>query len=386
MLEILIFWIVSAFFSFGILGLNYVRSRLAAGGSWNIRRDIDYRPRLSIIVPTYNECEVIGYKLRNLAKLEYPRDLMEIVFVDSNSTDSTIEVIGRFVANNPDIHERILVETERKGKSSALNLALETCHGDIVVTSDADCFWPPNILARALPYLADPEVGAISGPKKLLNREASAVTRSEGMYLESMNLMKLGESKSSSTMLFEGGFSAYKKEALESFDPYLTGSDDCGTVIRLLEKGYKTIMVEEAEFFTTFPKTWKGRIALKIRRANQLVGVLEKYVVLLFKNKIRIAKSVVAKNVFMYLVSPVVFLLFAATTAYIMIEFPLATASLLILLIPKVRSYVSEGVLNYVILVYSVFSRLSRKRFVVWSQPEDRALLEEQMLVQKGLV
>jgi len=220
----------------------------------------------------------------------------------------------------------------------------------------------------------------------LLNPDASATTRSEEAYLESMNEVKLGESKSSSTILFEGGFSAYKKEALDSFDPYATGSDDCGTVIALLEKGYKSIMVEEAEFFTTFPRTWKGKIAIKARRADQLVRLLRKYTVLLFKNKIRVAKPVVAKNVFMYLISPIMFLLFLATTVYLFTEFPLAALSLLILLVPTVRSYVAEVTLNYLILLYADFSTLSKKGFAVWSQPEDRALLKEQMLIRNGLI
>ena len=386
MIIALTLWALFAFFSFGVLGLSYISTRRDAKKPWKIKTSRDYKPKVSIVVPTYNESQVICYKLRNLVKLDYPRSLTQMVFVDSLSTDSTLEKIREFAKNIQDMKITVIVENERKGKSSALNASLGSCIGDVVIVSDADCFWPPDILTKSLPYLADPEVGAISGPKRLLNREASSVTKSEDMYLESMNLVKSGESKSSSTMLFEGGFSAYKKEVLDSFDPYFTGSDDCGTVIRLLEKGYRTIMVEEAEFFTTFPLTWKGRFALKARRANQLVRLLKKYSGLLLRGNIRIAKPVVAKNVFMYLVSPIMFLLFAVTTVYIVLKTPFVAAGLLILLFPKIGPYLLEVMLNYLILAYAIFSSLSKKRFVVWSQPEDRALLEEQMLVLRGLI
>lgn len=379
-------WVLFALFSFGVLGLSYIWTRRNAKKPWKTKISRDYRPNVSIVVPTYNESQAICYKLRNLVKLDYPRSLTQMVFVDSLSTDSTLEKIREFAKDTQDMKITVIAENERKGKSSALNASLGSCIGDVVIVSDADCFWPSDILTKALPYLADPDVGAISGPKRLLNREASPVTKNEDMYLESMNLVKLGESKSSSTILFEGGFSAYKKEALDSFDPYLTGSDDCGTVIHLLEKGYRTIMVEEAEFFTTFPMTWKGRIALKARRANQLVRLLKKYAVLLFRGNIRIAKPVVAKNVLMYLVSPIMFLLFAATTVYIILKLPFVAAGLLVLLLPKIGPYLLEVILNYLILAYAIFSSLSKKRFIVWSQPEDRTLLEEQMLVQRGLV
>jgi len=386
MLVAFILWLAFAFLSFGMLGLSYMWTRHKAMRPWKVRKAEDYRPKVSIIVPTYNESEAIGYKLENLAKLNYPTSSTQMLFIDSGSSDSTVEKIRKFVEEHKNMNIRVLLENERRGKSSALNRSLRSCDGDVIIISDADCFWPSDILVRALPYLADPAVGAISGPKKLLNPEASATTRSEDAYLQSMNMIKLGESKSSSTMLFEGGFSAYKREALDSFDPYLTGSDDCGTVIRLLEKGYKAIMVPEAEFFTTFPRTWKGKIAMKVRRANQLVRLLKKYAVLLLENKIKIAKPVIAKNVFMYLVSPIMFFLLAATTVYLLVRFPLTIAALLVLLVPRVRSYLEEGALNYTVLTYAIFSSLSRKRFAVWSQSEDRALLEEQMLVRKGLI
>jgi biofilm PGA synthesis N-glycosyltransferase PgaC len=386
MLDILILWSVFAFFSFGFLALNYVYTCKEAKKPWKIKTDEDYKPKVSLIVPTYNESEIIEYKLRNLAKLEYPQNLLQTVFIDSNSTDSTAAQIRGFKEENPDMNIRLLVEEERKGKSSALNEALKSCNGEVIVISDADCFWPPDILVKSLQYLADPRVGAISGPKKLLNSNSSWVTRSEDSYLKSMNLMKLGESKIDSTIFFEGGFSAYKRDLLERFDPYQTGSDDCGTVIKFLEKNYRTLMLAEAEFFTTFPVTWKGKLEIKMRRANQLVQVLGKYGALLFKNKILTGKQTVIKSLLSYLLAPVMFLFFVATTIYLMIELPFTAALLSVFIIPRARSYFVEGASNYLILLYSIFSTILKRKFHTWAQPQDRALFTEDLLAQKGLI
>jgi len=386
MLNVLAIWLTFAFFSFGILGLNYIYTREASKRPWKIKTDKEYMPKISIIVPTYNEHEIIGYKLRNLAKLEYPKNLMQIVFIDSQSTDPTVDVIRRFAENYPDVNIKILMENKRKGKSSALNAALKSCTGDVMVVSDADCFWPPNTLSKALSYLADPTVGAISGPKKLLNPEDSWVTKSEDEYLKSMNLMKLGESKKSSTIFFEGGFSAYKNSVLDRFDPYETGSDDCGTVIKVLEKKFRAIMVPEAGFFTTFPETWKGKVEIKIRRANQLVQIFRRYAVLLFKSEIETAKRTVAKNLLVYLLAPIIFPLFVATSFFLMLEFPLTILFLLVFLIPKVRGYLMEAALNYMILLYSIILSVSRKKFAVWKKPQGRTSLTEDMLLQKELI
>jgi len=201
-----------------------------------------------------------------------------------------------------------------------------------------------------------------------------------------MNLMKLGESKKSSTIFFEGGFSAYEKKALDRFDPYNTGSDDCGTVIKVLEKDFRAIMIPEAEFFTTFPRTWKGKVDMKIRRASQLVQVLQKYTILLIKNEIRTAKQIVLKNLFVYLLAPIVFLLFIATTSFLMLKFPPTILLLLFFLIPKVRGYLVEASLSYLILLYSIILTVSKKKYVIWKKPQDRALLTKDMLLQKGLI
>jgi len=311
---------------------------------------------------------------------------LQTVFVDSQSTDSTVNLIQKFIENYPEINAKIIVENERKGKSSALNAVLKTCDAEVVVVSDADCFWPSNILTKSLPYLADPVIGAISGPKTLLNAESSSVTKGEDAYLDFMNLMKLGESKKSSTVFFEGGFSAYKKDVLELFDPYNTGSDDCGTVISILEKGFKAIMVPEAKFYTTFPETWKGKIEIKMRRATQLIQVFWKYAMLFSRNKIKTGKWTVLRNLFVYLFAPWFFLLFVITTFYLMLVHPFTILLLAILLIPKVNKYAVEATLNYLILISATVSAVLGKKFVMWRQPQDRTLFTENMLVERGLI
>ena len=386
MIYVLVIWFFLALSSFGVLGLNYVYAYFAAKRPWKIRMDKDYLPSVSIIVPTYNEFETIKYKLRNLKKLSYPKNLVQIVFADSKSTDSTLEEIRAFAEQHPDFDTKIIVEDERKGKTSALNMALRNCTGDVVVVSDADCFWNSTILIDSLPYLADPSVGAVSGPKRLLNPTDSWVTKNEDRYLKSMNLMKLGESKKSSTIFFEGGFSAYKKGALESFDPYKTGSDDCGSLMSVLEKNLKTIMVPEAEFFTTFSKDWSERMAIKIRRSGQLIRVLGIYGEHMLRARLKTERKTLAKNLFLYLLAPVVFLLFLVTTAYFILIFPVAIVMGLVFLVPKINTYVAEVVLNYFIILYSMILTATRKQFVVWKKPADRALLTEEMLVKAGLI
>lgn len=386
MILLIILWLIFFIASFGAVGFIFVLMRKAALRPWRIKINESYRPKVSILVPTYNESSVIHFKLENLNKIEYPNELMHIIIADSNSSDHTIDVVTDFIRQHPNVNIQILVEHERRGKSAALNLALKYCKGDVVIVSDTDCFWPPDILHKALPFLADPNVGAISGPKILLNPQHSWITKTEDTYLKSINLLKLGESKLSSTLLFEGGFSAYKKEVLECFDPYNTGSDDCGTIIGVAEKGLRTLLVHEAAFFTTFPATWKGKVSIKMRRASQLVQVFITYTSLLIRKRIKNAKRVVIQDIFLYLVSPIAFIPFLVTTTLLFLNFPYFAILLLVLLIPKIGFSLIDVVQNCLLLFIGICLLALNKKFILWSKPENRALLTENILRQYMLI
>jgi biofilm PGA synthesis N-glycosyltransferase PgaC len=372
--------------SFGPAVFIFYSMRRSSKKSWPMKVDENYKPKVSILVPTYNESSIILLKLINLSRLKYPKDLVETIIVDSNSTDGTLEIVKQFLTTTPETNVKLLTEKSRKGKSSALNHALSSCSGDIIIVSDADCFWSPDILDKAMPFLADPMVGAISGPKILLNSEQTWVTRMEEAYLRSANFLRVGESKSGSTVFFEGGFSAFKKDALDRFDAYETGSDDCGTVISIIEKGFKAMLVPQAEFFSPFPVSFRGKIAIKSRRANQLVRLFSSYLHLILKNRIKTAKKVIVPNVMLYLFSPIAFLAFALLTLVLLVNLPYLLLASLFLVIPNVRFYVYELLESNFLLSGSILAVLFGKRLSIWRQPDDRAWITKEALSRHHLI
>jgi cellulose synthase/poly-beta-1,6-N-acetylglucosamine synthase-like glycosyltransferase len=386
MIGIAILWVALFFLSFGAWGLYFLLNRKKASRPWRLSIDKNYTPKVSILVPTYNESSVIHFKLQNLKMVKYPKEFLQIVIVDSESTDNTMGIVKDFVTLHPEINIDVVEDTVRRGKSPALNLALGYCRGDVVIISDADCFWPKDILLRTMPFLADPTVGAVSGPKVLLNPGQSLAAKSEDTYLNSMNLIKLGESKAGSTLLFEGGFSAYKREALESFDPYSTGSDDCGTIVKLAEKNLRALFVPEGLFYTTFPNSWKERVGMKTRRASQLVRVFWKYWTLLAGKRIKSNRLTIASNVFIYLLSPIFFVLLLPFTALVFIHFPYLVALLLLLLLPRVGPIFLEVIQGFVVLLCAFLTVASKRNYLIWQKPADRNLLTEEMLSRRDLI
>jgi cellulose synthase/poly-beta-1,6-N-acetylglucosamine synthase-like glycosyltransferase len=386
LLELIIIWAFTGFLSIGVIGLNFLYTKKKALSDWKIDKDPLYLPKISIIIPTFNEEKIIEYKIRNMMRTEYPINKIEFIFVDSLSSDSTLKIINEITSYYSDRNVKILIDTEKRGKSNALNLALKQCDCEIVVISDADCFLSFKSLIAAVSYFHDNRIGAVTGPKRLLNTESSWVTKSEEKYLNSMNLMKLGDSKIGSTIFFEGGFSAFRRDIIDSFDPYDTGSDDCGTVIAVLEKNYRAIMLPEAEFFTTFPNAFKQKISLKIRRSSQLLSILQIYLFNILHNKIQKDRFIILKNIMLYLFGPFIFMIFAISTIFLLFKIPLLSFLFLFLLIPKTREYSFELIFGYLIFFFSFFNLLLGRKFLLWEKPEDRKFFTKEDLIEKNLI
>ena len=90
------------------------------------------RMKVSIVIPTYNEEKNIKRVLSDIKKSD--TKIEEIIVVDGNSTDRTVEIAKKFGAKV--IYEK---PEGRVGKGYALRLGMEKAKGDIIITMDADC-------------------------------------------------------------------------------------------------------------------------------------------------------------------------------------------------------------------------------------------------------
>ncbi|MEV1022674.1 glycosyltransferase family 2 protein [Streptomyces sp. NPDC050264] len=84
-------------------------------------------PRVSVVIPAMNEAENLPYVFKTL-----PEWIHEVVLVDGNSTDNTVEVARDLWP------EVVVVPQSGKGKGDALITGFEACSGDIIVMVDAD--------------------------------------------------------------------------------------------------------------------------------------------------------------------------------------------------------------------------------------------------------
>lgn len=390
MVPLLMSWLSLCFVFFGVPGIYFAYLRHAGSRPWGIEIDRTFAPHITIIVPAHNEEKTIELKLRNLLKLIYPKERMQVLVVNDASTDQTLRKINEFASSHSDMKIEILDEPERRGKVGGLNHALEHARNEIVIVSDADTFWTPDILVKSLPYLSDPRVAAITGNGKILNIESSSVTKGEGAYRSLVDeTVRSNESKIHSTIFFSGAFSAYKREFLEDFNPE---ADDSGTALDIVQKGGRTLLIKEAHCFYVFSSSLRGKISTKLRRAIQLVGVWSKSLGLLTRGRLLIPHRIAVAQIYLHLVSPIVFVLLLLTTLIVVINYlPYSLVLLLVLVVPlvlpKTRILVAEFVQDYIIMLVALLSSMTGKKFSSWSTLEEpRSLLSEDALSKRGLI
>lgn len=122
-------------------------------------------PKISIIIPAYNEGKYIKDCLDSILKLTAFEFVHEIIVVDNASTDNTYFVVSEHFIENKLLNAKIVIEKE-KGITKARQAGYKSASGDILAYIDADCRVQKNWLLHMIEEFSDPRLVCLSGPYK----------------------------------------------------------------------------------------------------------------------------------------------------------------------------------------------------------------------------
>ncbi|MEM2351931.1 MAG: glycosyltransferase [Thermoproteota archaeon] len=236
---------------------------------WNLKMNENYKPHVTIILPTYNEAKIIRDRLDNIYGQEYSKEFMEVIVVDSASTDGTLEFIEKWAREHKDIKVRIMRESYRRGMVPAINYALRTIEptGEIVVLTDADAWWPITAIKSIVKYFADDKVGAVTAS---IIYEEQDDDNTENMYRHYYNILRVSESKKHSTPVHNGPLIAFRKNLLYKIGllPEYVGNDDSTPASVIAFMGYRAIQVDDVvvKEYVKENQFWR-----MVRRAQHLI-------------------------------------------------------------------------------------------------------------------
>jgi biofilm PGA synthesis N-glycosyltransferase PgaC len=267
------------------------------------------RPHISVIVPTFNEKNTIEGKLEDLLRQKYPLDRMEVIVMDSGSKDGTASVVKSFADSHRMLNLRLITETERRGKSAALNSAFQEVSpkSEIVVITDSDSRFREGSLNEVVQRFEEPEVGLVTGIQKLVNPDESGAARAESTYKGFYVVLRQGESLLDSTLVTEGELLACRRDLAQGLTLRKDlNADDTQLAILARRNGLRSICDPNAVFYEFAPPDARDLWRQKVRRGQGVIRALWGNKDLLFNSTYAMFGMLIfPANFFMHIVSPI---------------------------------------------------------------------------------
>ena len=234
-------------------------------------RDDVSLPMITVVIPAYNEGPVIQPALRALLQLDYPN--FEVLVVDDGSTDDTYAKASAIALESRHISIRV-IHKKNAGKAEALNEGMAQARGEFVLNMDGDTKLSRNTLRACVRHFDDPQVGAVAGNVKILNRE-NLLTRMQALeYVEGLALSRKAQSFMRVINIIPGPLGMFRKSVLQQVGGYPndTFAEDCDMTLNILLKDWHIIYEPTAIAWVETPS---GLLDLLKQRYRWTRGILQ---------------------------------------------------------------------------------------------------------------
>lgn len=237
-----------------------------------IRKSIAEFPPVTVFVPAYNEEKSIRETVQSLLDQVYPGKL-SITVINDGSSDGTAAEVESMLSSSSDLE--LINLPMNAGKSEALNYALSMCETELVMTVDADCWVLKDGVRHLVQRLLSdpPNTQAVAGSILIRNSRVNWITQAqEWDYFLGIAAIKRIQSLFQGTLVAQGAFSIYRKQALEAVDGWpKTVGEDIVLSWRLLSQGYRIGHAEDACAFTICPTTVRQFVRQRQRWSRGLI-------------------------------------------------------------------------------------------------------------------
>ncbi len=233
-------------------------------------------PLCTVIVPAYNEGELVYKTLISLAESDYPKEKLQLISIDDGSQDNTwqwMEKAKEILGDRVSIYQ----QSENKGKRHALYRGFNLATGDVFITVDSDSIVKKDTLRNmASPFVINKKCGAVAGNVRVLNRKNALIPRMLNVsFAFSFEFIRSAQSRLGSVLCTPGALSAYRREAVfncrqEWISQTFMGQvskigEDRAMTNMILKQGYKVFFQRNAYVYTNIPERYKNLYKMFIR-------------------------------------------------------------------------------------------------------------------------
>src|SRR5579863_5392589 len=248
-------------------------------------------PAVTVQLPLFNERFVVERLLQETAKLDYPRDLLQIQVLDDSTDETRVfteRLCNEYRAAGLNIEYRH--RTNRHGfKAGALQEGLETATGELIAIFDADFLPPADFLTRTVHFFTDPKVGVVQTRWSYLNKEYSILTQVEAMLLDGHFVLEHGARCGSGLFFnFNGTAGVLRRTMIDDAGGWQheTLTEDSDLSYRAQLNGWRFVYIPSVDCPSELPVETYGFQVQQSRWAKGLTQVAIKLLPRIFKSKL----------------------------------------------------------------------------------------------------
>ncbi|QPH41670.1 glycosyltransferase family 2 protein [Pedobacter endophyticus] len=190
-----------------------------------------FATNVSIIVAARDEEQNIGKTINDLLAQDYPKNLTEIIIIDDHSTDSTAEIVLSYAEKNVRLIKLNEDRALNSYKKKAIQTAIGSCQGELIITTDADCRMGPKWLSTIVSFYEEKNLKMISSPVAYFQEKSffERLQSLEFLYLIGLGASTIGNKKPSTC---NGANLAYQKSTFyevggfQGIDDLASGDDE----------------------------------------------------------------------------------------------------------------------------------------------------------------
>jgi cellulose synthase/poly-beta-1,6-N-acetylglucosamine synthase-like glycosyltransferase len=281
---------------FGILFLSYFYMN-----DYTFKSTNGFNPFVSIIIPVYNESKVIADSINSLLKLNYLN--YEIIIVNDGSTDDTKKIAESLVGIRNGKFSKIkvaLINKTNGGKASALNAGIKYSKAEFVLCMDGDSELSADSVKMAVRHFKNPEIGAVAGNVKVMNRGKFLTDLQALEYVEGLNMARSAQSFITLVNIIPGPIGVFRKKAIEEIGYYSgdTFAEDADLTLRILAQGWKIYYEPKSVSYTQAPVKLQQLLKQRYRWTRGILQSIRKHKRLMLNPTINFSDTFILWSMF----------------------------------------------------------------------------------------
>lgn len=222
---------------------------------------------VSFCVIAYNEEKTIKSLLADIKSQDYPHELMEVVLIDSVSTDSTKKLMEEFSREDNGFIRVVVLDNPKGKQASGWNVAIREAKEDIILRIDAHTMIPKEFVSKNVACLKTGEYVSGGARPNIVEEDTpwkhTLLLAEDSLFGSSIAPYRKGHHKSYVKSVFHG---AYRKEVFENagvFNENLGRTEDNEMHYRIRKAGYKICYDPTIISYQHTRNTWRGMIQQK---------------------------------------------------------------------------------------------------------------------------